>query len=215
MILYPCMCASIPRGAAGGGRVDLWWWLGLGFGVPRDGPLGIPVFCCHRRGGGDTRGLSGGGGGSSGQIAGMRRGKSPECGEGNGNGERRNRTSVAWLVAWLVGSACKWCKWMLCLTLAARGRAVYNEMFCDSLLSRSLYLSNNVKTRSNKRHNFYVENPCGKKLRAPIGDLHYDERVITHGIQWGLSLFRAAYKMYIYGGLNWLQSNTETNPLNT
>jgi hypothetical protein len=77
MILYPCMCASIPCGAAGGGRVDLWWWLGLGFGfrVPGDGPLGIPVFSCHRRGGGVTRGLSGGSGGSSRQIAGMRRGE--------------------------------------------------------------------------------------------------------------------------------------------
>ena len=25
------------------------------------------------------------------------------------------------------------------------------------------------------RHDFYVENPCGKKPRAPTGDLHYNE----------------------------------------
>jgi hypothetical protein len=51
-------------------------------------------------------------------------------------------------------------------------------------------LANNVKTRSNTRHDFYVENSCGKKLRAPIDDLRYDERVKTQGIQWALSLFR-------------------------
>jgi hypothetical protein len=44
-------------------------------------------------------------------------------------------------------------------------------------------LANNVKTRSNTRHDFYVENPCGKKPRAQIGDLHYDERVTTQRIQ--------------------------------
>ena len=25
------------------------------------------------------------------------------------------------------------------------------------------------------RHDFYVENPCGKKPRAPTGDIHYNE----------------------------------------
>jgi hypothetical protein len=50
---------------------------------------------------------------------------------------------------------------------------------------RELYVlsANNAKTRSNTRHDFDVENPCGKKTRAPIGNLHYDERVTTHGIQ--------------------------------
>jgi hypothetical protein len=64
-------------------------------------------------------------------------------------------------------------------------------------------LTNNAKTRSNTRHDFYVENPCGKKPRAPIGGLHYDERVTTQGIQWALFLFRAAYKMYIYIYMWW------------
>jgi hypothetical protein len=44
-------------------------------------------------------------------------------------------------------------------------------------------LANNAKTRSNTRHDFYVENPCGKKPRAPTDDLHYDERVTMQGIQ--------------------------------
>jgi len=31
------------------------------------------------------------------------------------------------------------------------------------------------------RHDFYVENPCGKKPRAPTGDLHYNEESYNAG----------------------------------
>jgi hypothetical protein len=101
--------------------------------------------------------------------------------------------------------------------LGLRGSNAAEVIFLIESRTKLWYhlLANNVKTRSNRRHVFYVENPWGKKTRAQIGDLHYDERVATQRIQWALSLFRAAYKMSIYGGLNWLQSNTETNPLNT
>jgi hypothetical protein len=38
-------------------------------------------------------------------------------------------------------------------------------------------LANNAKTRSNTRHDFYVENPCGKKPQAPTDDLHYEREL--------------------------------------
>ena len=37
------------------------------------------------------------------------------------------------------------------------------------------------KTRLNTRHDFYVKNPCGKKPRAPIGDLHCNEESYNTG----------------------------------
>ena len=74
-------------------------------------------------------------------------------------------------------------------------------------------LANNANQDRTRDTIFYVENPCGKKPRAPTGDLHYMERVYrTQGIRWVVSSSRAAYKMYL-NRTDWLQSNTETNPL--
>ena len=43
------------------------------------------------------------------------------------------------------------------------------------------FIANNVKTRLNTRHDFYVENPCGKKPRAPTGDLHCNKESYNAG----------------------------------
>ena len=50
-------------------------------------------------------------------------------------------------------------------------------------------LANNAKTRSNTRHNFYVENPYGKKPRAPTGDLHYNDESYNAGNTMSRQLF--------------------------
>ena len=42
-------------------------------------------------------------------------------------------------------------------------------------------IANNAKTRLNTRQDFNVENPCGKKPRAPTGDLHYNEESYNAG----------------------------------
>ena len=42
-------------------------------------------------------------------------------------------------------------------------------------------LANNAKIRSNTRHDFYMENLCGKKPWAPTGDLHYNEESYNVG----------------------------------
>jgi hypothetical protein len=63
-----------------------------------------------------------------------------------------------------------------------RRRRDLNPIFFNRISRTKLryhLLANNPKTRSNTRHEFYVENPCGNKPQASIGDLHYDERVTT------------------------------------
>ena len=66
-------------------------------------------------------------------------------------------------------------------------------------------LANNANQDRTRDTIFYVENPCGKKPRAPTGDLHYMMRVYrTHGIQWVISSSRAAYKMKVVVWFWWI-----------
>jgi hypothetical protein len=100
---------------------------------------------------------------------------------------------VFWLVYWLV--------WQL----------VRRQLIWDRR-SRYQWLANNVNKDRAWDTDFYIENPYGKKPWAPTGDLHYTKRVYKRRKYNESSALPVWLTRCIYR-TDWLQLNTETNPL--
>ncbi|BAS72550.1 Os01g0536950 [Oryza sativa Japonica Group] len=87
-----------------------------------------------------------------------------------------------------------------------KGRSYYSTIANSIPVDRpaqhvSKTIGDVMKIDAQRRHEFYVENPCGKKPRAPTGNNHYrGDDYKRRGITMGMSpLSRTAYKS-IYRG---------------